>query len=257
VNTNYVLIDFENVQPESLQLLTAEQFKVVLFVGASQTWIPFELAASLQPFGSRAQYVKISGNGRNALDFHIAYYIGRLATTEPTAQFHVISKDAGYDPLIDHLRSQHIQARRVCDVTEITGGSSTGTAAVERTVSRAIQSVSPTTAQRVAPPTVSPAAPVSVLKPVAVTVDTRKGGPVAEPKISKSTQDRIDMIVTRLRSMTKPKTVKTLSSTISAMFAKQISSQEVNSLIQGMVSRGYLKLTNNNTSVAYSLPTAV
>ena len=41
---NYVLIDLENVQPASLAGLDAEFFKVLIFVGASQTKIPFELA---------------------------------------------------------------------------------------------------------------------------------------------------------------------------------------------------------------------
>ena len=32
--TNYVLIDFENVQPKNLELLTTHPFKVFVFVGA-------------------------------------------------------------------------------------------------------------------------------------------------------------------------------------------------------------------------------
>ena len=66
MRTNYVLIDFENVQPESLEQLTNDHFKVIVFVGASQVKLPFEVAASLQELGSRAEYVKISGNGSNA-----------------------------------------------------------------------------------------------------------------------------------------------------------------------------------------------
>jgi hypothetical protein len=33
---NYVLIDFENVQPESLAVLQHEHFKVMVFVGTNQ-----------------------------------------------------------------------------------------------------------------------------------------------------------------------------------------------------------------------------
>jgi len=50
--------------------------------------------------GERAEYVRISGNGSNALDFHIAFYIGQLAAHEPDAYFHIISKVTGFDPLI-------------------------------------------------------------------------------------------------------------------------------------------------------------
>jgi len=117
--TNYVLIDFENVHPKNLELLTTHPFKVFVFVGSSQTKVPFDLADSMQLLGNDAKYIKISGNGQNALDFHIAYYIGELAGKDPDAQFHVISKDKGFDPLIAHLRSRKIRIQREKDLGEI------------------------------------------------------------------------------------------------------------------------------------------
>ena len=54
--------------------------------------------------GENGQYVKISGNGKNALDFHLAYYVGELATNDPEVYLHVISKDTGFDHLIKHLK---------------------------------------------------------------------------------------------------------------------------------------------------------
>ena len=116
---NYVLIDFENVQPTNLELLTDHPFKVLVFVGANQAKIPFELVTAMQNLGDKASYVKISGNGQNALDFHIAFYIGQLSAQEPKAYFHIISKDSGFDPLIKHLRSRKIRIQRGTDVREI------------------------------------------------------------------------------------------------------------------------------------------
>jgi len=119
VATNYVLIDFENVHPKNLELLTKHPFKVFVFVGASQTKVPFDLADSMQFLGNDAKYIKISGNGQNALDFHIAYYIGELAGKDADAQFHIISKDKGFDPLIQHLKSRNIRIQREKDLAEI------------------------------------------------------------------------------------------------------------------------------------------
>ena len=116
---NIVLIDFENVQPESLGVLDHEHFRVLVFVGANQTKVPFETAASLQSLGARAEYIKIAGNGSNALDFHIAYYVGKLAAAEPLAYFHIVSKDTGFDPLIAHLKSKKISAGRVKTIDDI------------------------------------------------------------------------------------------------------------------------------------------
>jgi hypothetical protein len=113
------LIDFENVHPKNLELLTKHPFKVFVFVGASQAKVPFDLADSMQLLGNDAKYVKIAGNGQNALDFHIAYYVGELAGKAPDAQFHIISKDRGFDPLIAHLKSRGIRIQREKDLAEI------------------------------------------------------------------------------------------------------------------------------------------
>jgi hypothetical protein len=117
--TNYVLIDFENVQPKNLEVLRQHPFKVLVFVGANQTKVPFDLAAAMQALGGSAEYIKIAGSGRNALDFHIAYYVGELATREPEAQFHIISRDTGFDPLIAHLRAKRLKIQRERDLAEI------------------------------------------------------------------------------------------------------------------------------------------
>ena len=95
--TNYVLIDFENVQPSNLEVLKQHPFKVVVFVGANQVKIPFDLAAAMQSLGDGGRYIKITGTGKNALDFHIAYYIGELAVKDSGAYFHIISRDLSPD----------------------------------------------------------------------------------------------------------------------------------------------------------------
>lgn len=117
--TNYVLIDFENVQPKNLEILSKHPFKVYIFCGANQTKVPYDLAVAMQLLGNDARYIKISGNGRNALDFHIACYVGELATLDPAAHFHIISKDTGFDTLIQHLQDRKIHIQREKDLAEI------------------------------------------------------------------------------------------------------------------------------------------
>jgi hypothetical protein len=113
------LIDFENVQPKNLEILVKHPFKIFVFVGANQTKIPFDLATTMQNFGDNGKYIKISGNGQNALDFHIAYYVGQLSMQDPDGYFHIISRDTGFDPLIRHLRTQKIRIHREKDLAEI------------------------------------------------------------------------------------------------------------------------------------------
>ena len=119
MKNNYILVDLENVQPTNLDTLSGRNFKVIVFVGANQAKLSFELAVAMQALGSNAAYIKIDGNGPNALDFHIAFYMGKIAEKDSDAYFHIISKDTGFDPLIKHLRDSKILAQRVADITEI------------------------------------------------------------------------------------------------------------------------------------------
>jgi len=112
MNTRYVLIDYENVQPKDLATLDGQPLHVIVFLGANQRWISAELAMALQARGEHGRYERITASASNALDFHIAFYLGEFATKEPSASFHVISNDDGYDPLLEHLRARNINAKR-------------------------------------------------------------------------------------------------------------------------------------------------
>ncbi|MGC3979783.1 MAG: PIN domain-containing protein [Steroidobacteraceae bacterium] len=83
MKTNYILIDYESVQSEAISLLAGDCFRVLAFIGFNQTKVKLGTAEALQKMGGRAEYIRISGNGPNALDFHIAYYIGKIAAQEP------------------------------------------------------------------------------------------------------------------------------------------------------------------------------
>ena len=118
--TKYVLVDFENVQPKNLELLKEHPFRVLVFIGSNQAKLPRHVVVPMQALGEKAKYVEIAGSGPNALDFHIAYYIGELATREPEAHFHIVSRDKGFDPLILYLRNRRkVRIRRETDLAEI------------------------------------------------------------------------------------------------------------------------------------------
>lgn len=112
MRTNYVLIDYENVQVKSLELLKDEQFQVKVFLGINNRKLPTEFVISKEALGERAEYIRLEKAGENALDFHIAYYLGRIAVSDESAFFHIISKDKGFDPLIAHLKSVKIFSAR-------------------------------------------------------------------------------------------------------------------------------------------------
>ncbi len=197
MKTNYVLIDYENVQPADIAILDQEHFKIIVFLGANQGKITFEVAVALQRMGTRAEYIKVSSNGSNALDFHIAFYIGQLAAHEPDAYFHIISNDTGFDPLIQHLKDKKI---------------------------RAIRSKT-----------------IHCIPPVRATLAT-------------SLTDKIDVIKENIqqRGTSRPRTVKTLSSTINSVFQKSLSEEEVAIIIQELQKQKIISITESK--VSYNFP---
>jgi hypothetical protein len=117
---NHVLIDYESVQPKTFAVLAADHFRIKLFVGSNQNKLNYDIATAIHAIGNqRAEYIKIAGVGPNALDFHIAYYIGLLSAQDPTAYFHIISKDTGFDPLIQHLKDKRVSVLRSESVDDI------------------------------------------------------------------------------------------------------------------------------------------
>lgn len=117
---SFVLVDFENVQPRNLKLLRNVPFKVVVFAGANQTKIPTDFVIELSERNEFGKLIQISGSGKNALDFHIAYHIGKIVSDTPDAEIHIISRDKGFDPLIRYIRDRdQIRIRRHVDIAEI------------------------------------------------------------------------------------------------------------------------------------------
>jgi hypothetical protein len=68
---NIVLIDYESVQPSSLEVLAADHFGLKVFVGSAQSKLPFDPVTAIQRMGERAEYIEIAGAGpRNAASMH-------------------------------------------------------------------------------------------------------------------------------------------------------------------------------------------
>lgn len=117
----YILIDFENVQPTSLEILKNQNCKVIIFIGKNQNKIPIKLTVSMQELGDNGRYVITNHTGKNSLDFHIAYYIGKLITenVKNEVSFCLISKDKGYDGLISFLKSNEVAISRFLSVNDV------------------------------------------------------------------------------------------------------------------------------------------
>jgi hypothetical protein len=215
---HFILVDFENVQPRNLGTLKDGQHKVRVFLGASQTKITLELAQALQAFGPDAKYVQISGNGTNALDFHIAFYIGRLSALHPEASFTIVSRDTGFDPLIKHLAARGIQCRRSPTLSDT---------AVAKPPAKATVATKPAAAPK-------RTASREATRPAAVDA-------------------RLALVLENLGNMkaNRPRTVKSLGSSIRSWFKPPLDDKALAALLDQLTKAGKIKV--DGTKVGYAL----
>jgi hypothetical protein len=120
-----LLIDFENVQQVDLGCLDGT-CEVMIFVGASQKSVPIDLVTEAQKLGARVEWKRVDGNGKNALDFFIAFELGRIAERPVRRQCIVLSRDKGFDPLLRHLNKNGFDCRRINSMLELESATASG-----------------------------------------------------------------------------------------------------------------------------------
>ena len=113
-----ILVDFESVQTFDISCLD-ETYRGVIFVGANQAPPKAARKPSTAHRFARVDFMRIEGTGKNALDFHIAFHLGRIFETSPSTACVVLAKDKGYDPLLRHLNMSGMNCRRVESLNDL------------------------------------------------------------------------------------------------------------------------------------------
>ena len=114
----YLLIDFENVNKISFTELDRST-NILIFSGANQKKINLELVKQTQPFGEKVKWIEIEGSGKNNLDFHLAYFLGKRVSEHNKASFFVLSKDTDFDNLIKFIQARKVKCKRITSINEI------------------------------------------------------------------------------------------------------------------------------------------
>ena len=124
--TNYIFVDFENVQEVDLDLIADKPVVVILVLGERHKNLPVDLVKKFLEYPAQVRLVEAGRSGKNALDFVLAYRIGVESVANPKGFFHVVSRDTGFDALILHLKNNHLQAARHESFAKALGLSSSG-----------------------------------------------------------------------------------------------------------------------------------
>ena len=123
-----LLVDYENIGKIDLGAIP-DGVRVPFFFGASQRTVPTDFLKAALRLGERFVPIDIEGQGKNALDFHIAFYLGEYLARSPATPCVILSKDKGFDPLVRHLTRRGFAVRRANTMGEALGGRGTSAAA--------------------------------------------------------------------------------------------------------------------------------
>lgn len=257
----HVLLDYENVQPseEELRALVPDASQVWVFHGPHQREVDKHFAG----FGDAVTPVPISKTGKNALDFHLSFYMGYIASRNPSAALVVVANDKGYEPMLEHARAMGFAARQL------------GHVKAKRTTSaaktRAKRVAAPAKKAAIAPPapapapaptkkapakkaatkksTPAPAAPKAAAKTPA---PAKKATPAARKTRTPSSAAPVKRLVDNLRRMgeQRPTKTKSLWRLLKSLLGSEATDDAVEAVLGRLVSEGVVKVSSV-TGVSY------
>jgi NTP pyrophosphatase (non-canonical NTP hydrolase) len=166
----HVLVDWENVQPKGadIKALVPDVSDVWIFHGVNQK----KADANQGAFGENLTMVPVTRPGKNALDFHLSFYMGYITSRNPGARIVVISNDLGYGPMLGHARDLGFAA------SQLGFGKPTVRAAAKKGVAK--QTPARKTPAKKAPARKATAKKVSVAKKAAGAPQTKPASPTSK-----------------------------------------------------------------------------
>ena len=117
----YYLIDYENTGENGLEGLSdlGNGDQVIIFYSENADKMSFDLHQMLQECSASIErlqecyaaieFRKITIGKKNALDFQLAAYLGYLMAREENGRFCIVSKDLGYEVLLDFWKGKNIK----------------------------------------------------------------------------------------------------------------------------------------------------
>ena len=240
MNLTYILIDFENVKATAadFKLIRDAKYRVRIFHGPHQNKFDADTVKALQPLGGQVEFIQSERSGKNALDFHISFYLGRLipdperavSATERLTRFFVVSKDSGFDVLLSHVRELGYRATRVATVREALSLDGTTDAAVASDPAPNKKPSKKTTTPK--PPPTAEKMPVAKVEPV------KRKSTVAASQPDKATPWSRAIEHLRDHPHNRPTSNKTLERHLATLLGKETSLEMVKDLIARLQQEG-------------------
>lgn len=102
------LIDYENTGVKGLHGIEKlqEDDLIVVFYGPKTGAVPFDDHVRISSAVSHVEYIKTNKTAKNYLDFQLTTYLGYLIAHTGIKEYCVVSKDGGYDSVIDFWKAR-------------------------------------------------------------------------------------------------------------------------------------------------------
>ncbi|MES2920788.1 MAG: PIN domain-containing protein [Verrucomicrobiota bacterium] len=104
--TNHIFIDYENRKEADFSRAAGKPVRIYLIIGPQDTKLPTSVSLFLQAHPGQLTIIQSPRAGHNAADLVLARELGKAAAEDSTGCFHIISKDADYDLLVQYLLGQ-------------------------------------------------------------------------------------------------------------------------------------------------------
>ena len=228
MSESVLLVDYENIGKLDLGAIP-EGVRVPFFFGASQRTVPTEFLKAALKLGERFVPIDIEGQGKNALDFHIAFYLGEYLALAPRIACVILSKDKGFDPLVRHLARRGFAVRRANSMAEALGPRSAPAAAPRSHAAGARSGAAGggrpggrTSARRGSPP--------------------REGG---------SLRDEALHLLAGTQGLRRPRKRKGLIAVLHSHFSQKVPESELQRLVDELIAAG--NLSEANGAITYHL----
>ena len=256
MSLTYFLIDFENVQPAAadLKLIRGEDYRVRVFHGAMQNKFDVDVVKALQPLGSNVEYVQCERSGKNALDFHLAFYLGRLveegiaasSASKQKSRLVIVSKDSGFDALLSHIESLGHDIKRVADIREVLLPAKEWALVEPKPLPKSAASTKESAPKKAATPVKKPLAGKTQSKAIAAK-------PTPAP-VKKTKPEPYERVIENLRDHpnNRPTTVLALERHLSTVLGKESSVEAVRALMQRLEKDGVALA--NGKKIEYKIP---
>ncbi len=112
--SRFLFIGFEDLKKIKFDKLQQVCDKVFVFVNKTEKAIPFLLVQRLQKLGESVQWIPVSGENTETTCHFLSFHLGLMhEQAEEDIEFAIISEDATFDNIIEHLNDIGRSAVRV------------------------------------------------------------------------------------------------------------------------------------------------